>query len=191
MIDNYKIDMDYLMYLKDKKSKKEFNNFYKNIFDILNSEEYNILLNEYDDFIDIVYNLFLSLNITSPLEIALLYNKLLFDGIFSYDCNFTLNETIRYDFLIKTWGSRVCTGNSVCRHNVMFLVDLERKFNNSVECIDLISVNPNNKYKNILCKYFDLLYVNHLAIGLKDKDKLYVYDPTNYAFLLKDKIIDK
>ena len=149
-----------------------------------------MLLNEYKEFVNNVYYLFLELNVTSSLELALLYNKLLFEGIFSSDYKFSLNDPIKYDFLIKTWGSRVCTGDSVCRHNVMFLVDLERKFNNDVECVDLISVNPKNLYKNILVKYFDLLYVNHLAIGLKNKDKLYVYDPTNYAFLLRNNIND-
>ena len=185
MIDDYVLDKDYLLYLKNKKSDKKYIKFYKKIYDILNSDEYYILLEEYSDFVNNIYNLFLELNITSSLDVALFYNKLLFEGIFSSDYKFSLNDPVKYDFLIKTWGSRVCTGNSVCRHNVMLLLDLERKFNNDVECVDLISVNPKNKYKNMLAN-FDSLYINHLAIGLKDKDKIYVYDPTNYVFLLRN-----
>ena len=185
MIDDYVLDKDYLLYLKNKKSDKKYIKFYKKIYDILNSDEYYILLEEYSDFVNNIYNLFLELNITSSLDVALFYNKLLFEGIFSSDYKFSLNDSVKYDFLIKTWGSRVCTGNSVCRHNVMLLLDLERKFNNDVECVDLISVNPKNKYKNMLAN-FDSLYINHLAIGLKDKDKIYVYDPTNYVFLLRN-----
>lgn len=183
MIDEYIFDKDYLLYLKNKVNREKYVKLYKNIFNIINSEQYNDLLYEYNFFVKNISKLFKELNIINPIEVALLYNKLLFEGVFSIDYKFTLCDTTKLDLLVKTWGSRVCTGNSVCRHNSLLLVDIERELNNIVECVDLVSINPKNFCKNIMAKYLDLINVNHLAVGIKENDSIYLYDPTNYVFL--------
>ena len=75
MIDNYDFDIDYLKYLKKFKSFKDYSNIIDNLYKILNSEEYK-------KFVSNISNLFVKLNIINPLEVAVLYNDLLFDGFF-------------------------------------------------------------------------------------------------------------
>lgn len=186
MIDNYVFDKAYLLYLKSIKSNKEYNMIIDNIHKIIKSNEYIELLKEYKEYVKNISNLFLKLNIDNPLEIALLYNDLLFDGYFSCDKQFDIIDTTKLDLLVRTWGSRVCTGKSVCRHNAALLVDIERNLGNISEYVDMICVNKHNIIKNKLIDNQIVTSPNHLVVGLQSDDKVYLYDPNNYYFLFKD-----
>lgn len=185
MIDNYIFDKDVLFYLQSIKTKNEYKKIIDNIQKIIRSTDYLELLKEYKEYVNNISNLFIKLKINNPLEVCLLYNDLLFDGYFSIDKHFDLVDNTKFDLLVKTWGSRVCTGHSVCRHNALLLVDIERNLGNISECVDLICVNKNKLIKQKLINYQKIKTPNHLAVGLQIHNDVYLYDPNNYYFLFR------
>ena len=185
MIDNYNFDKEYLLYLKSIKTKKQYNNIIENIHKIIKSNDYVELLKEYKEYVNNISNLFIKLNIGNSLEVALLYNDLLFDGYFSVDKQYNLTDNSKIDLLVRTWGSRVCTGHSVCRHNASLLVDIERNLGNVSECVDMICVNKKKKHQQKLIYNQTITIPNHLVVGLQDGSNVYLYDPNNYCFLFK------
>lgn len=185
MINNYIFDKEYLLCLKNFKTKKDYNLIIQNLHRIIKSSEYLELLKEYKDFINNISKLFLKLNVVNPLEIAVLYNELLFDGYFSVDKQMDFINDTKYDLLVKTWGSKVCTGNSVCRHNASLLVDIERNLGNLSECVDMICVNKRNIFVQKLINSQIITLPNHLVAGLQYENSLYLYDPNNYYFLFR------
>lgn len=178
-------DINMILYNRKHKLRKIFLKYYKNIFEISKSNEYNELLIEYKEFIADICKFIKDLNIDNPLEIICLLTKLLYDGYFSKDFNVDFNDNTSVDVLNLTWGSKICTGNFVCRHLSVFFDDILKGLNIESELVDIIAVSKLNIKMNCFTntnEYFS----NHLAVGLKYNNELYIYDPMNYMFLIKD-----
>ena len=102
-------DINMILYNRKHKLRKIFLKYYKNIFEISKSNEYNELLIEYKEFIADICKFIKDLNIDNPLEIICLLTKLLYDGYFSKDFKVNFYDDSGVDVLNLTWGSKVCT----------------------------------------------------------------------------------
>lgn len=191
MIDEHVLDVDYLEECKKSYSKKEYSKLIVNIDKILKSDDYKELLINYKEYVLNLCELFGDLNVTLPLDIVILYNYLLFDGVLSKDRWYTGEDNCKHDLLVQTWGSRVATGNAVCRHSTLLLMDIERQFGNQVEAVDIYILNKFRPLSRLLLERNNLYLINHLVMGFQDNNETLIYDPRNSSFLFKKDNIER
>jgi hypothetical protein len=82
-----------------------------------------------------------------------------------------------------TTGAHVTTGKCVCRHMASFFSDVLHQFN-----IDGCNVEVRVRYEdevNDFLKFGKKQEFNHAVVGIVDRDKKFMFDPTNDVFIGK------
>lgn len=156
---------------------------------IKTTDTYKSLENEYLSYITTLANFIRKIGMISGMEVAILYNFLLEFGYLSknhqhqyeYINKKIESEMFKYE-IPELVGSRVATGQSVCRHMSGMLTDLENEIGN--KAINL----PVAKTKK---KSTKIVIIDHLTSIIQDnKTKLvFGYCPTNNE-IFKTEIIN-
>lgn len=168
--------MEYNKFLTYKEYKKEFYDIFSRIvigselsYDkyIKNTMEYKATFKMYKLFLSRLKELLNLLGITDNLDITILCTYFLIpNGILSITDKFNKKiENYSNCEFINLIGSKVLSGNAVCRHISKFIVDLNR-------------INKNESYFVVL-KNLENDVMDHVVVGLKVNDKKFVVDPLN------------
>ncbi len=170
---------------------------------IKTTDTYKKLENEYLSYISVLANFIKEIGMTSGIEVAIFYNFLLDLGYLSknhfhqyeYIKPKKEEQMLRYE-IPELLGSRVVTGESVCRHMASMLTDLENEIGNKAINIPVkqtTNINRDSKQK--------IIFTNHLTSIIQDhKTKLvFGYCPThrqilqvgtnNYQVMLENNIV--
>lgn len=155
---------------------------YKAAKKIVNSSYYKECSELYDKYVTNLTQLLSSLGFKNALETAICYDYMLYDGLLSKGKNYEYKKfKYDYDNFIELYGTRISTGQGVCRHNASLLTDLINKMDGNA--INLSVEVSNNKYLLKNYKKMDKRRVsgNHLVTGLTVDDKKMIYDPTGHC----------
>ena len=131
-------------------------------------EEYEELKNLYTEYIDEIVSMIKQYKFEDELQLCVLLDCLLYNGIFSY------NNCYKYkhfddvnEYFLDILGSFVITGNAVCRHTTSFMIDILSKLD--INCYEIICSSESNK-------------PNHSVVGITSNNKKFSYDFTNHHF---------
>ena len=180
----------------------DYNKFYKKCTNI---NELNIANQEYKIILQKTKQLAQELNLQNSLEIANLYTYLLYNGYFSKNHSLSYG-TGNNDSIEKHFALDIMNGSGVCLNFGDMLTDFINEFDysaaNLINKYDAI-VNMDNIQepalktesmslkKNFLHKIltpFQNITGNHLFTLIKENDKIYIYDATNFIILdIKDR----
>ena len=187
----------------DTMKEENFKDIYKKSFwDYYNNKVNNFYKKEefFNNYQNIIWNtkkLFEELNITNHLLIATFYEYLLWNGLFSVNKKFQINNVTNLNSNFALEGSVIMTGFGVCRH----ISSLEKDILNSlnIESYNMICTlkknftfdNSKTIFENLKSK-IDITISNNLSkislgnhlITLIKYNKGYIlHDATNHAFL--------
>lgn len=162
------------------------------IEEIISSDSYAECLDLYNKYVLDLANLFIDLDVTNPLEVTMLYNACLHNGLLSKNRKYRYKKFANDpDYIPNLWGSRVATGNGICRHSTALVTDLINKTGG-------VATNLVVKYTEelIYLKYPELFghnlkRCNHMVTGIIDGNKKFVYDATNQRYAIFESLKDK
>lgn len=169
------------------------------------TEDYKQIKILYNNVVSNLANFLKEQNITDPAEIFVAYQFMFRNGYISYNHNFNYDYDMKD--LRKLGGADVIRGTGVCRSISAFLTDLYKEmgydsFNLLVNANDTILENidkqgdypkwkinkKTNKLVKIISKSTEFAnFSNHLITAVEKDGKIYVFDPTNDALLIKGK----
>lgn len=157
------------------------------------SNVYCNIVEPYDKIIKDIKNILIARNITSPMDIFSIYNKLLWEGYFSIGGEYSYDNENLKDVPFNE-GADIITGNGVCRQNAQMLSKLFNEFGyNSFPVNVYVDEKLNvDKQKNV-CRnignyeekndgfsaVLSETYGNHQVVLLVDKNDINFFDPTN------------
>lgn len=153
-----------------KRIRKEDNN---------NRKKYIDLLSDYKNIINKASILFKELKLNNSLEFSILYTYLLYCGYFSQNMDFKFKDEGR-KMIPGLYSYDIMTGIGVCLNISDMLKDL---LNNSGF---KSSIMANYEYKNNPIEWLKLSKENrwnHAFNLIKENEKLYIYDPTNFRLI--------
>lgn len=153
-----------------KRIRKEDNN---------NRKKYIDLLSDYKNIINKTSILSKELKLNNSLELSILYTYLLYCGYFSQNMDFKFKDEGR-KMIPGLYSYDIMTGIGVCLNISDMLKDL---LNNSGF---KSSIMANYEYKNNPIEWLKLSKENswnHAFNLIKENEKLYIYDPTNFKLV--------
>ncbi len=144
-----------------------------------NRKKYIDLLSNYKNIINSASNLFKELNLNNSLEYSILYTYLLYSGYFSQNMDFKFQDEGRKT-IPGLYAHDIMTGIGVCLNISDMLKDI---LNNSGF---QSSIMANYEYQNNPIEWLKVMKEdswNHAFNLIKENEKLYIYDPTNYRLI--------
>lgn len=156
--------------------------------ELINSEIYKECISEYDNYLTNLAKLYEEMKLTDPMKSSIAFDILLHKGNFSHNhkYNYTIYKYNNDYEIDEILGSRVATGNTVCRHESSMLTDLEKKLgNNSYNLSVYTQQKDNNGNINT-----DDIHVNHRITIIEEEGNIYASDPTNRCFISNFKQYD-
>ena len=150
---------------------------------------------DYNEFIDKFLYLANELNINSSVELSHLFSYLLYNGIFSITSNHCYSIKNRMN-IHGAYAYDIFTGGGVCLNYSDMLNDILTKSNHCSSLIINCPKNVDRDYKmeeikrNVnltfsskaliyLTKPISMITGSHACVLISEKNKTYVYDPTN------------
>lgn len=139
-------------------------------------EYYLKCLRLYKEYLNRYCDLLSKINFKDDLELCLFLDKCFQSAVFTSTgeanyCKYDIDYDRRYLDLL---GTRVLTGNSVCRHNTAFSVDVLRNFGKNAYYLPVSTVNNEER---ILYNDFPFI-ANHAITGIVENGKKFAYDFT-------------
>lgn len=165
--------------------------------------EYVDILSEYDSLIEDTSSFYKdNLKISNPIEAYICYTSMIELGCFSKNSDYQYADA---DYEIRgNYGINIIDGNGVCRNNASFLTDILKSmgYEANTICCNLINtdhlkkndtivydskkIKQNSDFLDINVKFDTNESVNHAVTVVKYNGKIFILDPTNHGFFLKD-----
>ena len=137
------------------------------------TEYLTIIRNAYKELINNYAELNIYFDLTNPVEIHMLFVKLLHNGYLSYEDNFQYDTKGIYTYNIKNLlGIDIINGKGVCRHISAMLKDVFNKLEIRNEILPIYLYDDNSKNKLHLSG-------NHVINLVSQDGKVYFLDPTS------------
>lgn len=154
----------------------------KNTKIIMKSKEYKQCIELYNKYVVELTKLFESLKLNNSLEISIAYDYILSLGLLSKDNNFeykVFEEDI--DYVTELYGTRIATGNGVCRHTSTLLTDLLNQLGKTAANISVKLYNEDRTLELISDVTEEKIIYDHMVTGMLIDNKKLIYDATNHC----------
>ncbi len=150
---------------------------FRTLADVLRTtEEFKKCLIEYDSYIKDVAGLIRTFGFKSSKDVVAYLHLLLASGHFSKN-HFHIYKIFKYEKteIMEICGARVLSGESVCRHQSAFMVDVLNELGYSAAIISCLATsdNPITESRNKVKQW------NHAVVGISENSRMYLFDPTN------------
>lgn len=170
----------------------------------LNKEKYSNSFINYDILLNKLVKLSKELNLNTSLELSNLYTYMLWNGYFSkYKKHIYSTNINNRKILFGGFSFEIMNGNGVCLNYSEMLNNFLKKFGYSTATISgkltpglsryIPPITRYSKKASLSTKFISNcnsknLTANHASVLIEDKEKKYIYDPTNIWLLKLDNI---
>ncbi len=143
---------------------------------------------EYNAYIKEIANFIKSFGFSSSIDCIAYIRLLLASGHFSEN-HIHIYKLFEYEKteVMSLCGARVTTGKSVCRHQSSFIVDILTELGYESAVMSVVATKEKDPIKEATSKKISF---NHAVVGVTEKNRLYLYDPTNGCYCALPKNID-
>lgn len=151
--------------------------------DVMDTKEYQKLIELYDEYTSLIADLIKKERFDNDMERSIFLEKLTQKGYLSKDKTFQF-KAFKYDTesmisLREISGARVATSTGVCRHICSLHNDVLKKCGVDIRILPTHVAHTNHPEYN---KHFRNITADHVVLGIIEKGEKYIYDPTNNCF---------
>ncbi len=155
--------------------------------EIRQTSDYENCIKLYDEYIKRLAELIAAFNFKSAKEVVFYFDTLLTHGFLSSNFkNVYHSFEIDRNYIGETFGARVLSGKSVCRHTACLAADCLNALGYKAEMLSVKSTEDINNFTQI--KDLKKIIWNHGVVGIEEKSAKFLYDTTCSRLLGKSDI---